>query len=67
LPAKDRDINRRNIRFKEFSTELIGTTLAEVKRKDFKAGHKKNSNMIEELYLAKQQLGEKGSHEEIYD
>lgn len=42
----DRDINRRIKLFRTFAGDLVGNTVAELKRKNFKAGDKKNGNMV---------------------
>lgn len=52
LRAKDRDINRRLKIFKEFAMVLVKEKIEELKSSGFKAGDKKNGNLIEELYLA---------------
>lgn len=68
IRAKDRDLNRRTKLFKAFAYDLVSQTIADLKKKNFKAGDKKNGNMIEELYLAKQKSqGYKDNDDEIYD
>jgi hypothetical protein len=53
LREKDRDLSRRTKLFKAFAYDLVKNKSDELKKSNFKAGDKKNGNMIEELYLAK--------------
>lgn len=66
LRAVDRDINRRSKLFNAFAGDLVGNIVDELKKHNFKAGDKKNGNLVEELYLAKQKAAQKGSDEDMF-